>query len=80
MRPLARLLTLCLLLGWLTGCAGWGGDTWREPQLHLLEVEPVKMRLHQQEFVLHLRVDNPNESRLFIRHLTYSVRLGDLLR
>lgn len=79
MRPLARLLTLGLLLGWLAGCASWGDDTWREPQLHLLEVQPVKMRLHQQEFVLHLRVDNPNDSRLFIRHLTYSVRLGDLL-
>ena len=79
MRTLARLLSLSLLLAGLAGCVSWGSDTWREPQLHLLEVEPVKVRLHQQEFVLHLRVDNPNDSRLFIRHLAYSVRLGDLL-
>ncbi|MCO7522207.1 MULTISPECIES: LEA type 2 family protein [unclassified Pseudomonas] len=79
MRALARLLTLGLLLAWLAGCASWGGDDWREPQVHLLQVEPVKLRLHQQAFVLHLQVDNPNGGRLFIRNLAYSVKLGDLL-
>jgi SEC-C motif-containing protein len=39
----------------------------------------VSMRLHQQEFVLHLQVINPNDSRLFIRNLHYAVRLGDIL-
>lgn len=33
----------------------------------------------EQEFVLHLRVDNPNDSRLFIRSLGYSIWLNDLL-
>ncbi|MDH0304002.1 MULTISPECIES: LEA type 2 family protein [unclassified Pseudomonas] len=79
MRILARLLALSLLLGGLAGCVSWRGDTWQAPQVHLLKVEKVKMRLHQQEFILHLRVDNPNDSRLFIRNLTYSVKLGDLL-
>ncbi|MDH0648405.1 LEA type 2 family protein [Pseudomonas sp. GD03858] len=79
MSPLARLLSLSLLLGWLTGCVSWGSDSWQEPQVHLVKVEPVKLRLHQQEFVLHLRVDNPNDSRLFIRNLVYSITLGDLL-
>jgi LEA14-like dessication related protein len=37
------------------------------------------MRLHQQEFVLHLQVINPNDSRLFIRNLHYAVHLGDIL-
>lgn len=79
MRALARLLTLGFLLGWLAGCASWGEDTWRQPEVHLVEVEKVKMHLHQQEFVLHLQVDNPNDERLFIRTITYSVHLGDLL-
>ncbi|WP_194789312.1 LEA type 2 family protein [Pseudomonas sp. UFMG81] len=79
MRTLARLLSLGLLLGALAGCASWGDDGWREPEVHLVEVEKVSMRLHQQEFVLHLRIDNPNDSRLFIRHLHYVVRLGDIV-
>ncbi|MBF8721283.1 MULTISPECIES: LEA type 2 family protein [Pseudomonas] len=75
----ARLLVLTLSLALLAGCAGWGGDSWREPQIRLVRVETVKARLHQQEFVLHLRVDNPNDSRLFIRNLAYSVRLNELM-
>lgn len=78
MRPLARLFLLSLLLVWVAGCASWGSDGWQEPQVHLVKVEKVKMRLHQQEFTLHLRVDNPNDSRLFIRSLGYSVKLGEL--
>ena len=75
----ARLLLLGTLMALLTGCASWGGDDWREPEVHLVEVETVKARLLEQEFVLHLRVDNPNDSRLFIRNLSYAVRLNDLL-
>lgn len=47
--------------------------------MHLVEVETVKARLLEQEFVLHLRVDNPNDSRLFIRNVSYAIRLNDLL-
>ncbi|GLO12960.1 hypothetical protein PPUJ20028_15410 [Pseudomonas putida] len=79
MNARARLLLLGALMAWLTGCASWGGDDWREPEVHLVEVETVKARLLEQEFVLHLRVDNPNDSRLFIRNLSYAVRLNDLL-
>lgn len=75
----ARLLLLGSLLALLAGCASWGGDDWREPEVHLVEVETVKAKLLEQEFVLHLRVDNPNDSRLFIRNLAYSIRLNDLL-
>jgi LEA14-like dessication related protein len=78
MKAATRLLLLSALLALLAGCASWGDD-WREPQLHLDKVETVKARLLQQEFVLHLRVDNPNDSRLFIRSLNYSVWLDDLL-
>ncbi|SMF39920.1 LEA14-like dessication related protein [Pseudomonas sp. LAIL14HWK12:I11] len=75
----ARVLLLGALLALLAGCASWGGDDWREPEVHLVRVETVKARLLEQEFVLHLRVDNPNDSRLFIRSLAYSIRLNDLL-
>lgn len=78
MKSLARLFVASLVL-LLAGCASWGGDEWREPQVQLVKVETVKARLFQQEFVLHLRVENPNDSRLFIRNLAYSVRLNDLL-
>lgn len=75
----ARLLVLSLLLVLLSGCISWGGDAWRDPEVHLVKVETVKARLHQQEFILHLRVDNPNDGRLFIRNIAYSIRLNDLL-
>ncbi|MGN8261440.1 LEA type 2 family protein [Pseudomonas sp. SMSB3] len=75
----ARLLLLAALLAGLAGCASWGGDDWRPPEVHLTRVETVKARLLQQEFLLHLRIDNPDDSRLFIRNLTYSVWLGDVL-
>lgn len=74
----ARLLLLGALLAVLTGCAIWGDDDWRDPEVHLVKVETVKARLLEQEFVLHLRIDNPNDSRLFIRHLEYSLWLNDL--
>lgn len=47
----SRLLLLSVLLALLGGCASWGDDDWREPQLHLDKVETVKARLLQQEFV-----------------------------
>ncbi|WP_406819738.1 LEA type 2 family protein [Pseudomonas sp. KnCO4] len=77
----ARLLLAPLLacLALLAGCSSWGGDDWREPEVHLVEVETVKARLLEQEFVLHLQVVNPNDSRLFIRNLSYAIRLNDLL-
>lgn len=77
----ARLLLAPLLacLALLAGCSSWGGDDWREPEVHLVEVETVKAKLLEQEFVLHLQVVNPNDSRLFIRNLSYAIRLNDLL-
>ncbi|MDZ5603598.1 LEA type 2 family protein [Pseudomonas sp. RP23018S] len=75
---LSRALLLGALLSLLTGCMSWGASQWREPQVHLVKVKTVKARLHQQEFILHLRVDNPNDSRLFIRNLDYAVKLNDI--
>ncbi|WP_205298012.1 LEA type 2 family protein [Pantoea sp. Cy-639] len=79
MRALARLFVLGLLLSGLAGCASWGDSDWRQPEVHLVKVEKVRMNLHQQEFVLHLRVVNPNDERLFIRTLAYTLQLDDLV-
>jgi len=78
MPALARLVLLGLLLN-LAGCASWLDSDWREPQLHLVEVETVKARLMQQRFILHFRLDNPNDSPLQVRGLSYAVRLNELL-
>ena len=39
MSTLARLLALSLLMTLLAGCASWGDDEWREPQVHLVRVD-----------------------------------------
>ncbi|HWD31030.1 LEA type 2 family protein [Pseudomonas caricapapayae] len=76
---MTRLLLFSFLILQLTGCASWLSSDYRDPEVQLVKVEAVKMRLLEQEFVLHVRVDNPNDGRLFIRNLTYTVRLNDLL-
>lgn len=78
MHRLLRLSLLAVLLS-LGGCASWFGDEVRDPELHLLKVERVKARLTQQRFILHFRLDNPNDSALQMRGLSYRVRLNDLL-
>ncbi|WDY59136.1 LEA type 2 family protein [Pseudomonas sp. PSKL.D1] len=78
MRNLARLLLISLFLTQLAGCAIWGSDDWRDPEVHLVKVETVKAKLLEQEFVLHLRIENPNDSRLFIRNVEYAIWLNDL--
>jgi len=75
---LARLVLLGFVLS-LAGCASWFERDMRDPQIHLLKVETVRARLMQQRFILHLRIDNPNDSTLQVRGLTYAVRLNDLL-
>ena len=78
MATLRRVLMPSLLLG-LSGCASWFDSDFREPEVHLVRVETVRARLLQQHFILHLRIDNPNDSDLQVRGLSYAVRLNDLL-
>ncbi|MHC8360424.1 LEA/WHy family protein [Pseudomonas sp. LS2P72] len=73
-----HLLTLFLFLG-LGGCASWFGEDLREPQVHLAKVEVVQAKLMQQKFLLHFRVDNPNDSDLTVRGIEYRIHLGDML-
>ncbi|MGF0239482.1 LEA type 2 family protein [Rhodococcus sp. IEGM1300] len=77
-RRAAHVLTLFLFLG-LGGCASWFGDDEPDPQVHLVKVEVVRAKLLEQKFLLHFRVDNPNDSDLTVRALEYRIHLGDML-
>ncbi|KNH24878.1 lipoprotein [Pseudomonas syringae] len=78
LRRALQLLTLLLFLG-LGGCASWFGDDLPEPQVHLVKVEVVRAKLLEQKFLLHFRVDNPNNKDLTVRALEYRIHLGDIL-
>ena len=74
------LFTLLLFLG-LGGCASWFDfdDDLPDPQVHLVKVEVVRAKLLEQKFLLHFRVDNPNDQDLTVRALEYRIHLGDIL-
>ncbi|BBP61166.1 LEA type 2 family protein [Pseudomonas sp. St316] len=75
---LLRVTCLLLFIGF-GGCASWRGEEAPDPQVHLVKVEVVRARLLEQKFMLHFRVDNPGDSDLTVRGLTYRIHLGDLL-
>ncbi|KQN51530.1 hypothetical protein ASE98_22375 [Pseudomonas sp. Leaf48] len=78
-RPTAfHLFALLLFLG-LSGCASWFSDDALEPEVHLVKVEVVRARLLDQKFILHFRVDNPNDSDLTVRGLEYRIHLAEIL-
>ncbi|MFJ7143254.1 MAG: LEA type 2 family protein [Pseudomonas protegens] len=77
---LRALRAVCLLgLLSLSGCVSWFTDEDLAPAVHLVKVEVVKANLLEQRFTLHLRVDNPNDSDLTVRRLTYRVYLERFL-
>ncbi|MGP6420598.1 LEA type 2 family protein [Pseudomonas putida] len=73
-----KILPLLLILN-LGGCASWFSDDSVEPAVHLVKVEVVRAKLLEQKFILHFRVDNPNDSDLTVRGLEYRIHLADLL-
>jgi LEA14-like dessication related protein len=76
---ITKTLGLALMMLGLTGCSIWRFDSFQDPQVHLLKVQVVKARLTQQDFKLHFRIDNPNDSRLLVRGLQYKVMLNDVM-
>ena len=73
-----QLFTLMLTLN-LGGCASWFSDDSVDPAVHLVNVEVVRAKLLEQKFILHFRIDNPNDSDLTVRGLEYRIHLDDLL-
>ncbi|WP_285417280.1 LEA type 2 family protein [Pseudomonas sp. efr-133-TYG-5] len=73
-----QCFTLILLLN-LGGCASWFADDSVDPAVHLVKVEVVRAKLLEQKFILHFRIDNPNDSDLTVRGLEYRIHLADLL-
>lgn len=70
----ALILALCL-----PGCStAWLTGRYQTPDVSLLRVEKVKARLLQQTFILHFRIDNPNDSALPVRGFRYKVKLEDI--
>ena len=72
---LCTLLSLGLLLCF-AGCSSLISDDLRDPSVRLLKVDVVKAKLLEQKFVLHFRIDNPNNMSLPVRFLHYKVRLN----
>ena len=77
-RRTLQTLILLLFLG-LGGCASWFSDDEPDPEVHLVRVEVVRAKLLEQRFVLHFRIDNPNDNDLTVRGLAYRIHLGDIL-
>ncbi|MDN4545463.1 MULTISPECIES: LEA type 2 family protein [unclassified Pseudomonas] len=77
-RRFLQTFTLFLFLG-LGGCASWFSSDEPDPEVHLVKVEVVRARLLDQKFILHFRVDNPNDSDLTVRGLEYRIHLADIL-
>ncbi|NHX00749.1 LEA type 2 family protein [Pseudomonas koreensis] len=73
-----KILPLLLILN-LGGCASWFSDDSVDPAVHLVKVEVVRAKLLEQKFILHFRIDNPNDSDLTVRGLEYRIHLADLL-
>ncbi|MBK5539449.1 LEA type 2 family protein [Pseudomonas sp. TH05] len=73
-----RTISLLWVLG-LSGCASWFVDDTVDPQVHLVKVEVIRANMLEQRFRLLFRVDNPNDSDLTVRHLTYRIHLDRLL-
>ena len=73
-----QAFSLLVFLG-LGGCASWFTDDARDPAVHLVKVEVVRAKLLEQKFILHFRIDNPNDSELTVRGLEYRIHLGDIL-
>ncbi|MBD1586685.1 LEA type 2 family protein [Pseudomonas typographi] len=70
----ALILALCL-----PACStAWFTGRYQAPDVSLLRVERVKAHLLQQTFILHFRIDNPNDSTLPVRGFRYHVTLEDI--
>ena len=72
-----KTIALAMLL-MVSGCTSWFDSGDKDPDVHLEKVELVQAKLLEQRFKLHFRVDNPNDSTLTVRGLSYTLYLGSI--
>lgn len=77
-RRISRAVVLLGLLSGLAGCSTWFSGDFKDPRVQLTDVEIIKARLLEQQFMLRFRIDNPNEQSLPVRGLIYRVHLNDI--
>lgn len=77
-RRISRAVVLLGLLSGLAGCSTWFSSDFQDPGVQLTDVEIIKARLLEQQFMLRFRIDNPNEQSLPVRGLVYTVHLNDI--
>ncbi|MCQ4321501.1 LEA type 2 family protein [Stutzerimonas stutzeri] len=77
-RRISRAVVLLGLLSGLAGCSTWFSSDFQDPGVQLTDVEIIKARLLEQQFMLRFRIDNPNEQSLPVRGLVYTVHLNDV--
>jgi LEA14-like dessication related protein len=71
------LLLFLAILTSLSGCSTWLSNSFKKPDMQLVDVELVHAKLLEQQFILHFRVDNPNSQSLPIRSINYRILLND---
>ena len=76
-RITCRFLFFALVIG-LSGCSKWGSGQFSSPNIELVNVEVVKAKLLEQEFILHFRIDNPNPMMLPVNGMEYSLQLNGM--
>lgn len=75
-RVLGLSLGVLILFG-VSGCT-WFSRGYEDPEIQLTQVDLLKAKLWGQEFLLHFKVDNPNDIDLPIRGMTYAIYLEDV--
>ncbi|CAD5109220.1 LEA type 2 family protein [Zestomonas carbonaria] len=75
-RTISLLMFFGLILG-LAGCSSLSSG-FKDPDVHLIEVEVVRAKLLEQRFVLRFRIDNPNPASLSVRGLSYNLYLNEM--
>lgn len=77
-RRISRAVVLLSLLAGVVGCSTWFSSDFQDPRVQLKDVEIIKARLLEQQFMLRFRIDNPNDHSLPVRGLLYTVHLNDI--
>lgn len=65
------------LLSLLSSCSTGVSSGFKQPDMQLVDVELVRARLLEQQFILHFRLDNPNSQSLPVRSVNYQVLLNN---